>query len=210
MSDSDPLRAPFEHPERHRTGDGDAPGGRTNGRQPELRQRPPGLPAPDDDGPGDDPAPWKRDRPPFYLQPRVLLVALVLILGIGVVIFAHQKHGWPPPAECTRNAITTTVGHARVGYPVYWAATGPNGRYAVTVGASAVALSAGTLTVTGAEPRAGDKARVVQQPTARSGCRLIGHFAMPLGLGEYTVRLFRIDGGTATQVASHRVDSDGG
>jgi hypothetical protein len=192
------------------------PAGHANGRQPRLSDPPPGTgaagrPSPDDRPfTDDDEVVWKRHRPPVFLRPKVLLLALAVLVTAGALIFGKHRASWPPPADCDRTAIKGGVGHLRAGYPLYWAATGPNHRYAVTVGASGVAVQPdGTLRVTGGESQAGAKAAVVQQPTTMTGCRLAGHFTMPLPLGEYSLRLWRLDGGTATQVARARVDSDG-
>lgn len=187
--------------------------GHANGRQPRLTRRPAGVPPADGPGPEDDPDEviWKRHKPPVFLRPKVMLFALAVVLVVGALFFSHRQGSWPPPADCGRTAIKGNVGHVRTGYPLYWAATGPDQqRYAVTLGASAVGVdAAGDVTVTAAESQAGSKAVVVRQPAAMPGCRVNGHLAMPLPYGEYSLRLWRVNDGTATQVARSRVDSDG-
>lgn len=187
--------------------------GHANGRQPRLTQRPPEVPPPDGPGPEDDPDEviWKRHQPPVFLRPKVMFFVLAIILVGGALFFSHRQGSWPPPADCGRTAIKGNVGHLRTGYPLYWAATGPDQqRYAVTLGASAVQLdAAGNVAITAVESRAGQHATVVRQPTAMSGCRLNGHLTMPLPYGEYSLRLWKVNDGAVTQVAKSRVDSDG-
>lgn len=180
-----------------------APG--LNGRRPELRDTPA-----TDDGPGPDDQPvWVRHRPPIYLQPRVILAVMLVVLVIGAVALSSRRGGWPPKAQCDHPTIAAGSSHLPTGYPVYWAITGPDTRYAVTFGASRVKLVAGKVRITGTESMAGHRAKVVQQPTALTGCRRIAHFAMPFPSGEYHLRMWRATGGRLRQVASARVDSDG-
>ncbi len=181
---------------------------RVNGHQPKLT---PAEPAADPDGgPADPDEPiWVRHRPPFYYQPRVILAFLVVVLIIGAVALGSRHKRWPPEANCGKPAIVTTVDHVSVGNPVYWAATGAAGRYAVTVGASSVRLTGDRLSVTGTESLAGSKAAVVRQPATLTGCRWVEHFDMPLPSGQYSLRLYRIDAGHAKQVGKVRIDSDG-
>lgn len=186
--------------------------GHVNGRQPRLSERPAGVPPADGPGPEDDPDEviWKRHRPPVFLRPKIMIFALAILVAGGALFFSHRQGSWPPAADCGHTAIKGNVGHVRTGYPLYWAATGPDQqRYAITLGASAVKLAAGRLAVTAAESNGAGKALVVRQPATISGCRVNGHLAMPLPYGEYSLRLWRVDGGTATQVARSRVDSDG-
>jgi hypothetical protein len=186
--------------------------GHVNGRQPRLSERPAGVPPADGPGPEDDPDEviWKRHRPPVFLRPRLMIFALAVLVAGGALFFSHRQGSWPPPADCGHTAIKGNVGHVRTGYPLYWAATGPDQQqYAITLGASAVKLDGGTLTVTAAESNGAGKALVVRQPATLSGCRVNGHLTMPLAYGEYSLRLWRVDGATATQVAKARVDSDG-
>jgi hypothetical protein len=201
-------------PDDLRPGDGPEGTKRVNGRHPALRHQPagtgPAAGAAEEPGEHDPEAPiWNRHRPPLYYQPRVILAVLIVVVFVGAVALSSRHGQWPPKANCERVAITSSVEHVRQHYPVYWAATGGAGRYAVTIGATKVAVSGGRVTVAGSEANAGAKAAVVQQPTPLTGCRLLGHFAMPLPSGEYSLRLFRIDGDTATQVGRTRVDSDG-
>ena len=186
--------------------------GHANGRQPRLSERPAGFPPADGPGPEDDPDEviWKRHRPPVFLRPKVMIFALAVLVAGGALFFSHRQGSWPPPADCGRTAIKGNASHVRAGYPLYWAATGPDQqRYAITLGASAVKLDGGQLEVTAAESNGTGKAVVVRQPATISGCRVNGHLTMRLPYGEYSLRLWRVDGGTATQVAKSRVDSDG-
>ena len=138
-----------------------------------------------------------------------MYVRFASLIVAGALFFSHRKGSWPPPADCGRTAIRSSVGHVRAGYPVYWVATGPNTRYAITLGASSVKVADGRVQVTGSESMAGSHATVVQQPTAMTGCRQNGHFTMRLPSAEYSLRLWKVDGGTATPVAKARLDSDG-
>jgi hypothetical protein len=177
-----------------------------------LAGRPPGVPPAAGPGPADDPDDeviWKRHKPPVFLRPKVLLAALVVLIVAGALFFSHRKGSWPPPANCARAAIKGSVGHVRDGYPVYWVATGPNTRYAITLGASSVRVAGGQVRVTGSESMAGSHATVIQQPTAMTGCRQNGRLTMHLPSAEYSLRLWKVDGDTATQVARARLDSDG-
>jgi hypothetical protein len=186
--------------------------GHANGRQPRLSERPAGIPPADGPGPEDDPDEviWKKHRPPVFLRPKLMFFALIVLGAGGALFFSHRQGSWPPPADCGHTAIKGNVNHVRKGYPLYWAATGPDQQsYAITLGASAVRLAGGTLTVTAAESNGTGKAVVVRQPAALSGCRVNGHLDMPLPFGEYSLRLWRVNDGTVTQVAQSRVDSDG-
>lgn len=206
---SDPSRGAYQRAERTRTGR--AAGLGTNGREPDLAHRPAGT-GPSGSSEADDPdqVVWKRHRPPIYLQPRILLAVLVIVLGVGVLAFANRKPAWPPKPACDRVALASNVTHTRTGDPVYWAVTGGGGRYAVTIGATGVAVdAAGRLTVKTAEANTAGRAAVVQQPHDLTGCRLLGHFTMALPNGQYTLRLYRITGTTVTETAHTRIDSDG-
>ncbi|HEY3505458.1 MAG TPA: hypothetical protein VGN37_22070 [Actinocatenispora sp.] len=180
---------------------------RVNGREPTLADSPvpPGEPPAD---PDEDVA-WRKDKPPFYYQPRVVLAFLVVILFVGAVALASRHPTWPPKAQCGSPAIASSTNHIKKGYPVYWAATGAAGTYGVTFGATSARMSGGKLVATGSESMAGDKPFVVRQPAKLTDCRWIEHVTNPFPTGEYHLRLFRISGDTATQVASTRVDSDG-
>jgi hypothetical protein len=179
-----------------------APG--LNGRRPELRD----TPAADDAADPEQPV-WVRHRPPIYLQPRVILSVMLVVLVIGAVALSSRRGGWPPKAQCHHPVIAAGSSHLRTGYPLYWAITGPATRYAVTFGAAGAKLVAGKVSITRTESMAGRKATVVQQPTRLTGCRRLGHFAMPLPRGEYHLRMYRVTGGQLRQVALTRVDSDG-
>jgi hypothetical protein len=185
--------------------DGPSPAPGLNGRRPEL----PETPAADDGPDPDDQPVWVRHRPPIYLQPRVILAVLLVVLVIGAVALGSRRGGFPPKAQCQHPTIAAGSSHLRTGYPLYWAITGPDTRYAVTFGASRVTLVAGKVSITGTESMAGRKAKVVQQPAALTGCRRIAHFAMPFPLGEYHLRMWRVTGGQLRLVALARVDSDG-
>ncbi|GAA4217061.1 hypothetical protein GCM10022220_48860 [Actinocatenispora rupis] len=183
---------------------------RVNGREPRLAANPVD-PAADPDAPLPDPddAAWIRHKPPFYYQPRVLLAFLIVILFVGAVALASRHPTWPPKAQCGTPAMASSTDHVKKGYPVYWAATGAAGTYAVTFGAKSARMSGGKLVVTGSESMAEGAAFVVRQPATLTGCRWIAHVTNPFPTGEYHLRLFRISGDTATQVAATRVDSDG-
>ncbi len=192
---------------------------RLNGHQPKLTPSEPASAAAGDgpagggaagDGPADPDEPiWVKHRPPFYYQPRVILAFLIVVLFIGAVALGSQHKRWPPGANCGKPAIATSTGHVSTGNPVYWAATGAAGRYAVTLGASSVRLTGDRLSVTGTESRAGTRAEVVRQPAKLTGCRWLAHVDMPLPSGQYSLRLYRIDGDHAVQVGKVRIDSDG-
>lgn len=206
----------MDRPERGRSGLsrpglGEPPGEppRLNGHRPKLTG-PPVPPSNPADEPGDPDEPiWKRHRPPFYYQPRVILTFLVVVLFVGAIALNARRDDWPPDAQCGAAKVAASVSHIKRGYPVYWAITGANDRYAMTLGASRVRLAGDRLTITDTESMAGKKAVVVRQPTRLGGCRAVGHLTMPMPLGEYHFRLYRISGGAAHQVAAARVDSDG-
>ena len=175
---------------------------RLNGRTPDLDNNPAGSPEPE------EPI-WVRHRPPFYYQPRVVLALLVILLFVGAVALSQHRSQWPPTAQCDHPAIAASTSHLSAGYPLYWAITGPNQRYAVTYGASAVTMSGGRLTITATESMAGGKALVLRQPTMLTGCKSVAHFDNPLPVGEYHLRLYQVTGDSAKLVGSTRVDSDG-
>lgn len=152
---------------------------------------------------------WVRHRPPIYLQPRVILAVMLVVLVVGAVVLSSRRGGFPPKPQCDHPAIAAGLSHLRRGYPLYWAITGPNTTYAVTFGASRVRLAGGKIDITGTESMAGHRATVVQQPTRLTGCRRLAHFAMPLPLGEYHLRMWQVTGDQVRQVATVRVDSDG-
>lgn len=152
---------------------------------------------------------WQRHKPPIWYQPRVLLAVLIVVVFVGAVALAARHGTWPPKAQCGAPKVTGSVGHVKKGNPVYWAATGRADTYAVTFGATSARIVGGKVEPVGSESMAAGKAFVVRQPATLSGCRYVGHFTMPFPTGEYHLRLFRVDGSTATQVASARVDSDG-
>lgn len=184
------------------------------GPQPPLNGRHPGsarVGGPPEPGPPDDPDEpvWVKHRPPFYYQPRVIMAVLVVVVVIGGIALGKRAPRYPPTPNCDTPVVRTSASHVRKGYLLYWAATGGPGRYAVTLGASGVRVTGGRVAITGTEPRAGDEATVVRQPAKLTGCRWLGHLRMPLGSGQYSLRLYRIDGGEATQVGRTRVDSDG-
>ncbi|MGA8114398.1 MAG: hypothetical protein WCA46_12095 [Actinocatenispora sp.] len=180
-----------------------------NGREPRLSAQPTGADGPGADGPDPEEPIWVKHRPPFYYQPRVVLTFLLVVVAIGSIALSSRHPKFPPPASCTHPAVRVGVSHVKTGYPLYWAATGGAGRYAVTLGASAVRVRDGQVTVTDTESMAGRKATVVRQPSRLTGCRWLGHLDMPMPSGEYSLRLYRIDGDRATLVGKTRVDSDG-
>lgn len=181
---------------------------RHNGHRPQLRTPPLGTDT--DAGPDEPDEPiWKKHRPPFFAQPRVVLGLLIVLLVVGAVVINRRQPTWPPKAQCDHPAIAVSRDHAKHGFPVYWAATGPAARYAVTVGAKSVRLAHGKIVITGTESMAGSHATVLRQHLKLTGCRAVHHFKMPMPPGEYHLRLYRLHGGTATQVAKARVDSNG-
>jgi hypothetical protein len=198
----EPGRSAAARPE---AGAGPDPAPSVNGRRPRLG----GSPADDGDPSDPDEPIWKKHRPPFYYQPRVILAFLIVVLFVGAVALSSRRDTWPPKARCGPPAVASSVGHARTGYPVYWAVTGAATRYAVTIGASKIRVVDGTVRITGTESLGSDKAMVVRQPSQLTGCRVIGHFRMPLPAGEYHLRMYTISGDTAKQVSQTRIDSDG-
>ncbi|GIG58056.1 hypothetical protein Lfu02_24280 [Longispora fulva] len=118
---------------------------------------------------------------------------------VAAILLTPRKHDtWKPAADCVKPSLTTLGDQIAKGTKVYWAATGPEGRYAVTVGAAELAVDANqkisvTKTDSDVPPIAG--------LTDLVGCLKSGSVDAVLPVGEHTLRLFRIESQTATEVA---------
>ncbi|MBA3488380.1 MAG: hypothetical protein H0T78_02360 [Longispora sp.] len=138
--------------------------------------------------------------PPYLRKPKYVIFAVLLILGLGTLFLLPKggARGWVPDADCGRTSLTTPGERVPKGAKVYWAATGPAGRYVVAVGAEQLTIDANQRVsvarkVPGSEPITG--------LTDLAGCLKSGSIDGVLPGGEHTLRLFRIDGTTVTEIA---------
>jgi len=153
---------------------------------------------------------WTRHEPPFWLRPRTILIALAVLLVVGPLLLSRMKGSYPPDPDCAKVTVAK-AGDAPVpaGSEVFWTITGPDARYGVTIGAEQVTVAGGTLGIAMAERGAEVGAVVAYQPTPTTGCRTIGRTQLHLPRGTYTLKVWRLDGDTATQVAATTVESAG-
>ena len=140
---------------------------------------------------------------PSYLPGRRRNPGWLLLLGMVVlivVVFGYRAAQNRPPqlaASCTKTALALSATSGVQDRPVAWSATGPKGRYVLTVDAPAV-------TARGAAPAGGPGTRI-GQPFSMTGCAASGQFSLAVSKGSHTVRMFRLASGGATAVANKKV-----
>ncbi|WP_163567769.1 hypothetical protein [Fodinicola feengrottensis] len=77
---------------------------------------------------------------PFGRIPRLptkwLIVALVAFVALGAGFIVANPNSELPPGNCQHTTLTLRSADQPTGYPISWTATGPVGRYQLTVGVS--------------------------------------------------------------------------
>ncbi|WP_412541080.1 hypothetical protein R8Z50_00135 [Longispora sp. K20-0274] len=137
--------------------------------------------------------------PRYLKRPKYAVFLGVFVVLVGAILLTPRKHDtWKPAADCTKASLTTLGDQIAKGAKVYWAATGPEGRYVVTVGAAELAIDADQkVSVT----KTDSDVPPITGLTDMAGCLRSGSVDAVLPAGEHTLRLFRIDGETVTEVA---------
>ncbi|MGY0230415.1 hypothetical protein [Longispora urticae] len=137
--------------------------------------------------------------PKYLKRPKYAVFLGVFVVLVGAMFLTPRKSNtWKPAADCAKPSLTTLGDRMATGAKVYWAATGPEGKYALTVGAAELTLDAAqTVTVT----KTDSDVPPITGLTDLSGCLKSGSIDGVLPAGDHILRLFRIDGQTATEVA---------
>ncbi len=162
-------------------------------------------PPPDARRPPEDEPVWRTHPLPVWLQTKYVAVALLAVLVVGGIVIAQKRGTWPPKPDCGQAAVRTSNDHAPAGGRVYWAATGPAGRYVVTFGAARLAGTADAPQVAEADPGASPKLSA----QALNGCRALGYFEVDRTRGAASLRLFHFAGTGYREVARKDIQITG-
>jgi len=153
------------------------------------------------------------------LSTRAVVIAFAAFLGLGTVAVVTSPGSEQPAGDCRTSSVSVRPGSTARGQPVVWFATGPEGRYAVTVGVAELSLGADDEPVISRTDQGNERdASVEGEAFGMDDCRGTGRFLLRQGRGEQVVRLYRLDsavrgsGGrrTAEAVAETRLASRGG
>jgi len=150
-------------------------------------------------------------RPAFVprVPTRWLVLPFVGFVLVGVNLTLTAPRDPQLPADCKRASLKVLPESTATGQPVGWTATGPEGRYVVTVGVTALRLSAAGAPVIDRVDKGNEADATIEGETTMGGCRAGGRFLLRQGQGVQYVRLFRVEGDRARVVATAEVDSQG-
>lgn len=138
-------------------------------------------------------------RRSWRISRRATLILVVVVVVVALFSYGGIRQRTPPLAKsCTTPAIKLSHTSAKKGSNITWSATGPSGRYVLTVDAPTVSVSGGQVRVAKTAPGSGKSATLTGQPFAMSDCTATGRFAFALPVGEHTLRMIRLDGGPTT------------
>lgn len=152
------------------------------------------------------PAGLQHGRRSWRLSRRTWLI--VIVIGVVVALFGYGGIKTRSPSlatSCTTPAIKLSSTSAKAGSNITWSATGPAGRYVLTVDAPAVRVAGGQVAVDTSAAGSGKSATLAGQPFSMSGCTATGRFAFALPRGDHTLRMFRLDGGTPRTVQAQKL-----
>jgi hypothetical protein len=135
----------------------------------------------------------------------LVLAAVGVGLAVATALGAHRTAPPKITASCTKPAVKLSDTTERQGRRVAWSATGPAGRYVLTVDAPAVRVSGSAVSVDRSAAGAGREATLAGTPFTMSGCTASGHFGLALSPADHVVRLIALSGDGGRTVVSQRI-----
>jgi hypothetical protein len=151
---------------------------------------------------------------PFGRIPRLptkwLIIAFVAFVALGAGFVVANPNGRLPSGNCTRTSLTLRSADQPTGFPISWTATGPVGRYQLTVGVTKLTVDrAGKSHIAGTDKGNETDASLEGAPFPMGDCKAAGSFQVQQGHGTQTARIFRLDGGAPREVANATLTSRG-
>jgi hypothetical protein len=151
---------------------------------------------------------------PFGRLPRLptrwLLIAFAAFVALGAGFVVANPNGKLPPGNCQYTTLTLRSADQPTGYPISWTATGPVGRYQLTVGVSKLTVdSNGQPHIAGTDNGNATDASIEGAPFPMTECKAAGTFKVHQGHGTQTARIYRLDGGAPRAVADATLTSRG-
>ncbi|WP_163512131.1 hypothetical protein [Fodinicola acaciae] len=140
------------------------------------------------------------------LPTRWLLIAFVAFVALGAGFVIANPNGRLPSGNCDHTSLTLRSADQPTGYPVSWTATGPKGRYVLTVGVTRLDSQ---LHILATDKGNETDASVEGGQFTMDGCRASGTFQVHQGRGTQQARIFRLDGGAPRAVATAELTSRG-